>query len=105
MPSSQNDRYLFEDLDVLHIHRGGYDVPAHVTENLSDHVQLRDYQKHALSNFFEYISNPKLSKNRQTHLLFHMATGSGKTVMMASLIQIGRASCREGVDVSVGCGV
>src|SRR5699024_11169256 len=33
-----------------------------------------------------YIESPKFSKNKLVHLLFHMATGSGKTVLMAALI-------------------
>ena len=33
-----------------------------------------------------YYENDKLKKNKQVHTLFHMATGSGKTVIMAGLI-------------------
>ncbi|MDU4141897.1 DEAD/DEAH box helicase family protein [Ureaplasma parvum] len=37
-------------------------------------------------NFITYFENQKLSNNKQIHALFHMATGSGKTVIMAGLI-------------------
>lgn len=43
--------------------------------------KLRDYQKQALENFI--ISQEKYKLN---HLLFNMATGSGKTDLMAALI-------------------
>lgn len=81
-----SDMFLFEELDVLNEYGNSHDVPFYIQNNLSKHIVLRDYQKHAFSNFIEYNQNKKLSKNRQTHLLFHMATGSGKTAIMAGLI-------------------
>lgn len=84
-PSSQ-DMFLFQQLDLFYDFGTRHEVPAHVLQNLAPHIVLREYQEHAFSNTLEYLSNEKLSKNRQTHLLYHMATGSGKTVMMAGLI-------------------
>lgn len=84
-PTDQST-FLFEELDVFH--RRGFcrELPAHIEQNFAPHIELREYQEHAFSNTLEYLSNESFSKNRQTHLLYHMATGSGKTVMMAGLI-------------------
>lgn len=78
--------FLFQQLDTLYHLGTRHQLPAHIEQNLAPHIELREYQKHAFSNTLEYLSNDMLSKNRQTHLLYHMATGSGKTVMMAGLI-------------------
>lgn len=61
-------------------------VPSHITDNLSQKISLRDYQKQGLEYFLTYLDQDILRKNKQVHTLFHMATGSGKTVMMAALI-------------------
>lgn len=79
--------FLFETLDVAREKFGVvHEVPKHIRENLNPKIVLRPYQISALSNTLEYLTNSELSKSRQTHLLYHMATGSGKTVMMAALI-------------------
>lgn len=83
---STQDLFLFDHLDVLYRYDKRHELPDHISQNLASHIELREYQEHAFSNTLEYLSNDKLSKNRQTHLLYHMATGSGKTVMMAGLI-------------------
>lgn len=83
---SGQDLFLFEQLDLFYESGKQHDVPAYIRQNLGSHISLREYQKHAFSNTLEYLDNEKISKNRQTHLLYHMATGSGKTVMMAGLI-------------------
>jgi type I site-specific restriction endonuclease len=49
-------------------------------------LYLRDYQRRAFQYFITYFENENLRKNKQIHTLFHMATGSGKTVIMAGLI-------------------
>lgn len=85
VPSSQ-ELFLFQQLDLFYDFGSRHELPAHVARNLAAHIELREYQEHAFSNTLEYLSNRKISKNRQTHLLYHMATGSGKTVMMAGLI-------------------
>ncbi len=84
-PTDQSN-FLFEELDVLHRRGFRRELPAHIEQNLAPHIELREYQEHAFSNTLEYLNNESFSKNRQTHLLYHMATGSGKTVMMAGLI-------------------
>lgn len=84
-PSSQ-DMFLFQQLDLYYDFGTRHELPAHIAQNLAPHIALREYQEYAFSNTLEYLSNESFSKNRQTHLLYHMATGSGKTVMMAGLI-------------------
>lgn len=84
-PTTQ-DMFLFQQLDLFYDFGIRRELPAHIEQNLSPRIELREYQKHAFLNTLEYLSNERLSKNRQTHLLYHMATGSGKTVMMAGLI-------------------
>lgn len=84
--AAQNkDRYLYEDLDVLRKSGNILKVPEYIENSLSSKIKLREYQKEALENFITYYEGT-LRKNKQIHLLFHMATGSGKTVEMASLI-------------------
>ncbi|MCQ2901311.1 DEAD/DEAH box helicase family protein [Helicobacter pylori] len=56
------------------------DLPTHITSNLKK--ELRDYQKQAIDNYLEKRQfNPT-----QKHFMFEMATGSGKTLVMAGLI-------------------
>ncbi|WP_033745127.1 DEAD/DEAH box helicase family protein [Helicobacter pylori] len=56
------------------------ELPTHITSNLKQ--ELRDYQKQAIHNYLERRkSNPT-----QKHFMFEMATGSGKTLVMAGLI-------------------
>ncbi|MGL2629470.1 DEAD/DEAH box helicase family protein [Helicobacter pylori] len=56
------------------------DLPTHITSNLKK--ELRDYQKQAIDNYLEKRQfNPD-----QKHFMFEMATGSGKTLVMAGLI-------------------
>lgn len=58
------------------------EIPSHILENLHPNIELREYQINALKY---YLGNYEGDFNR-SHLMFHMATGSGKTVMMATLI-------------------
>ena len=61
------------------------DVPGFITPNLNPAFELRPYQINALARFFFYI-NDFQNRARPTQLLFHMATGSGKTLIMAAAI-------------------
>lgn len=61
------------------------DIPDDIIGNLHPAIELRPYQITALARFLYYIEDfPQRPTN--PHLLFHMATGSGKTVLMAALI-------------------
>ena len=62
---------------------------SYITENLK--FPLYDWQKTAIENFLlnEKIRRAKTAKGEvvpPNHLMFNMATGSGKTLVMAALI-------------------
>ncbi len=59
---------------------GGIELPTHITSNLKK--ELRDYQKQAIHHYLE----KRQSNPTQKHFMFEMATGSGKTLVMAGLI-------------------
>lgn len=84
--TQDKERFLFENFDVLRNFGQISSIPNYIEEGLASHIELREYQKEALENFITYMETPKFSKNKLIHLLFHMATGSGKTVLMAALI-------------------
>lgn len=54
-------------------------------KNFAENIELRDYQIEAFSRFFYYFEKYN-QKQIPIHLLFNMATGSGKTLIMAGLI-------------------
>lgn len=61
------------------------EVPEYVLSNLRAGYGTRPYQVEAFSRFIFYMNNDKLY-SKPTQLLFHMATGSGKTLVMAGCI-------------------
>ena len=81
-----NKKFLYETLDSAREMKFLKDLPTIIKTGLSSHIQLREYQEEAFKYFITYYENENLSKNKQIHTLFHMATGSGKTVIMAGLI-------------------
>ena len=60
------------------------EIPAYILNNLTQRFAIRPYQEEALKSFLTY-DRPELVHN-PNQILFHMATGSGKTLIMASLI-------------------
>ncbi|MBS1735541.1 MAG: DEAD/DEAH box helicase family protein [Bacteroidetes bacterium] len=60
-------------------------VPASIYHNLNKNLPARTYQHEAIGRLIYYWQNERTSQE-QVHLLFHMATGSGKTLIMAALI-------------------
>ncbi|MFV7790684.1 DEAD/DEAH box helicase family protein [Aliarcobacter lanthieri] len=61
------------------------DIPSSINDNIRQ--PLRSYQKKALENFIYFMEiNKKYQALENKHLLFHMATGSGKTNIIASTI-------------------
>jgi len=60
-------------------------VSDDVVLNLNPKFELREYQKEALGRFDFYL-NGYQKRQWPTHLLFHMATGSEKTLIMAANI-------------------
>lgn len=83
---------LFEELKNFGVlFYESHEIPKYIQSNLKD--ELREYQKESLLYLHNYIQkctqniNHKLFyKDAYKHLLFHMATGSGKTMIMASTI-------------------
>ena len=75
--------FLYEKLDSLS--EAGFlrPMPDYIGTNLASGIVLREYQRQAFQNFVTYYENENLRRNKQVHTLFHMATGSGKTVIMA----------------------
>ena len=61
------------------------EVPNYITNNLK--YKIRAYQKEALSRYILFYSEDFDAKPpKPYHLLFNMATGSGKTLVMAALM-------------------
>ena len=81
------DQFLYEELDTLSkygelkVH-----IPEFLPENLNPRLRLRPYQKEAFCRFVYYHDKHVKNKVGPLHLLFNMATGSGKTLIMAGLI-------------------
>lgn len=61
-------------------------VPDFITNNLNQRFQIRPYQERAFQYFFNYWNEKFDGKPDKHQLLFRMATGSGKTLIMAGLI-------------------
>jgi len=81
--------FLYEKLDTLSSVGFCKEFPKFIEENLTSSLELRAYQKKAFQNFVTYYENDNLrsqDNNYPLQVLFHMATGSGKTVIMAGLI-------------------
>lgn len=62
-------------------------IPSAITDNLNPAFSVRPYQIKSFQQYLYYWQESFDGKPRQNHqLLFHMATGSGKTLIMAGLI-------------------
>jgi len=68
------------EYNLLSQHQG-YEIPEYINQNLLH--TLRGYQEEAMSNF--HYTQTQINPSSQ-HVLFNMATGSGKTDLMAGLI-------------------
>ncbi|MEO6135179.1 MAG: DEAD/DEAH box helicase family protein, partial [Ginsengibacter sp.] len=82
---------LSEILDEISTEEGdayfANQVPSFVNTNLRKKYDERAYQQEAWGRFMYYLSRRKEEeKSNPLQLLFHMATGSGKTLVMAGLI-------------------
>ena len=70
-------------------HISKINIPEYIIDNLA--FELREYQKEALARFLYYSENDIYDTrgnivSKSPHLLWQMATGSGKTLIMAALI-------------------
>lgn len=76
--------FLYERLDS--VSEMGFlkkEIPNYLRDNLNPRFKLRPYQIEAFARFFHCIDNDFPGKEWPLHFLFNMATGSGKTLIMA----------------------
>lgn len=60
-----------------------------IGKNINPDFSIREYQKNALGRFYYYLSDSYLDeyeRQKPIHLMFNMATGSGKTLIMGANI-------------------
>lgn len=76
--------YLYDELNGARKYGGLKSVPDFVAANLNPRFELRPYQREAFENFITHFESANCP--HPTQVLFHMATGSGKTLIMAGLI-------------------
>ena len=81
------DNFLYKTLDSVSqmgfLKRG---IPDFLKDNLNPKFELRLYQEEAFTRFFHCLDKDFPGKDWPLHFLFNMATGSGKTLIMAGLI-------------------
>lgn len=85
-------RIQYEDLKVIDVKSKAFDygiskplIPDYISNNLK--YKFYDWQKYAFENFLTYQEiKERENPNELTHLMFNMATGTGKTFLMASAI-------------------
>ena len=77
--------YLYEKIETLRENGLIAEVPSIITDNIKKDYELRPYQYKAFENFITYFENENM-RQKPTQVLFHMATGAGKTLIMGGLI-------------------
>lgn len=78
--------YLYEELETARKYNpAAFAMPKEIAPNLNPVFEIRPYQRQAFENFAFHFAGPTAGK-KPMQVLFHMATGSGKTLMMAGLI-------------------
>ncbi len=82
-----SEQFLYQQLDAAsNLGLLSKEIPYSITQNLNPAFELRDYQKEAFARFIHCLNGVFPGKENPLHLLFNMATGSGKTLIMAGLI-------------------
>ena len=77
--------YNFDHPPMVKMQVDGKEIPSSILENIK--AELRPYQETALKRYLMLHETPSHFTEEQTnHILFNMATGSGKTLIMASLM-------------------
>ena len=76
--------FLYEELETLRKRKKISSMPEYIAKNLNPAFELRKYQIEAFENFVEHFEDE--TSPHPLQVLFHMATGSGKTLIMAGLI-------------------
>ena len=79
------EQFLYEQLNVLSQFGAiSHELPDCIRENLKPNFEIRPYQTEAFSRMAFFLKSDFDGKQpRPYHLLFNMATGSGKTMVMA----------------------
>lgn len=77
--------FLYSKLDTVREIGAIAELPSYIPDNLNPSFELRPYQREAFENFIYYFESNAL-RQKPTQVLFHMATGSGKTLIMAGLM-------------------
>lgn len=77
-----NSHKNFAGIDVFN---NKADEKAEILKNLNPAFDIREYQKEALGRFYFYLEEYP-QRQDPVHLMFNMATGSGKTLIMAANI-------------------
>ena len=80
--------FLYQDFDdsPLFFRTSDVEIPESITRNLNPTFEIREYQEEAFARFIHCFNEDFTGKEKPLHLLFNMATGSGKTFIMAGLI-------------------
>ncbi len=82
-----SEPFLHEQLDnAFNFGLPKPEIPNSITQNLNPTRPPREYQNDAFARFIHCYNNDFPDKEIPLHLLFNMATGSGKTLIMAGLI-------------------
>ncbi len=76
--------FLYEKLDNWREIKAVKEMPKYIADNLNPAFELRPYQIAAFENYITWFESEK--RPRPIQNLFHMATGSGKTLIMAGLM-------------------
>lgn len=76
--------FLYDKIEAFREFGTVKSVPHYISQNLNPNFELRPYQIQAFENFITFFEGDKCPK--PTQVLFHMATGSGKTLIMAGLM-------------------
>lgn len=73
--------HQFKNIDKLGLFTEIYQVPSYIKNNLKD--KLRPYQEESL-RYLHYAQHNANASTLYNHLLFNLATGAGKTMVMAA---------------------
>lgn len=76
--------FLYEKISTMKEVGIYCELPRYIVDNLNPNFELRPYQEAAFCNYITYFESKLRQRPAQT--LFHMATGSGKTLIMAGLM-------------------
>ena len=82
-----NKDWLYEDIlkELGRATISQIGIPKEIKDNLNPNFPLREYQEKAFQMFISYFEQYQ-EKPIPRAVLFNMATGSGKTLIMAGLI-------------------